>query len=48
MNAKYMIVASLILAVFTISAVCASQDIIDDNNLTAIDETEDSMSESPV
>ena len=40
--------ASLILAVFTISAVCASQDIIKDNNLTATDEAEDSLSESPV
>lgn len=48
MKAKYLIMASLILAVFTISAVCASQDIIKDNNLTATDEAEDSLSESPV
>lgn len=48
MKAKYFIMVSLILVVFTISAVCASQDVIEDNNITAIDETEDSVSESPV
>ena len=47
MKLKYMIVVSLILAVFAISAVSASQDIVNDANLTA-NEPVDSLNESPV
>lgn len=47
MKLKFIAIASLILFILTISAVSASQDIIDDN-LTADEITEDSINESVV
>ena len=47
MNTKYLIIVSLILAVLTIGAVSASEDVASDDDLAASEITEDAVSELP-
>jgi hypothetical protein len=45
MKLKHIIIVSLILAIFAIGAVSASEDVASDDNLTVVDEIDDSVSE---
>ena len=48
MKAKYLIIASLVLAILTIGAVSASEDIAVDDAMATSDVTEDPIEEAPV
>lgn len=48
MNAKYLIIASLVLAILTIGAVSASEDVTVDDAMATSDVTEDPIEEAPV
>ena len=48
MKAKYLIIASLVLAILTIGAVSASEDVAVDDAMATSDITEDPIEETPV